>query len=292
MAGIKQGLPLSPWLFLFYINDVFEFFKRLYGQNGILETIHLLIHANDTTLLASNRESAERKFKTMLEYCKANHISLQISKCEFIVINGDDTDRQPFVFGNESIKNVPYITLLGSHLSQSGKLEDDLKQHMAKRYLAVHKFYNFIRANKLAPIVVKLKVPQACVTSSLLYNCETFGSKIPKSLESVYYSLIKCCLGVRPNTPNKLVLLESGLPTLESQIKCRQFSFYQRFMSNLENQSARKLVMDELSESRCDYLDHYIGLSSLYSSKQAIHDYNDTKLKKEVDDSSFEQVQI
>ena len=55
-------------------------------------------------------------------------------------------------------------------------------------------------------------------------------------------------------------------------------------MSNLKDQSARKLVMDELKESRCDYFDHYIGLSSLYSSKQAIRDYYDTKLKQEVDD--------
>ena len=52
-------------------------------------------------------------------------------------------------------RNVPFITLLESHISQSGKIEDDLKQHMIKRYLAVHKFYNFIRANKLAPNAVK-----------------------------------------------------------------------------------------------------------------------------------------
>ena len=79
MAGIKQDLPFSPWLFLFYINDFFDYFKRIYRYNGILETIHLLIHADDTTL-ASSEESAEQKFKTMLEYCKENHISLQISK--------------------------------------------------------------------------------------------------------------------------------------------------------------------------------------------------------------------
>ena len=283
MAGIKQGLPLSPWLFLFYINDIFDYFKQIYGQNGILETIHLLIHADDTTLLASSRESAEQKFKTMLKYCKENHISLQISKCEFIVINGDDKDREPFVFDNQSIENVPFITLLGSHLSQSGKIEDDLKQHMTKRYLAVHKFYNFIRANKLAPNAVKLKVLQACVTSSLLYNCETFGSRMPKKLESVYFSLIKCCLGVRPNTPNKLVLIESGLPTLESQIRCRQWTFYKRFLDNLVNNSDRKLVLDELRESQCDYLKHYMSLTSMYISKKSIKQHYSNSLTQEIE---------
>ena len=66
LAGIKQGLPLSPWLFLFYINDIFDFFQAIFGCEGVLETIHLLIHADDTTLLASSREAAERKFKAML----------------------------------------------------------------------------------------------------------------------------------------------------------------------------------------------------------------------------------
>ena len=30
-SGIKQGLPLSPYLFIFYINDVFAFFYALYS---------------------------------------------------------------------------------------------------------------------------------------------------------------------------------------------------------------------------------------------------------------------
>ena len=107
---------------------------------------------------------------------------------------------------------------------------------------------------------MKLIVLQACVTSTLLYTFQIFVSKIPKRFESMCYSFIKCCLALRSNTPNKFVLIESGLPKLESQIRCRQFSFYQRFMCNLEDQSARKQVIDELKESRCDYLDHYMAL--------------------------------
>ena len=95
MAGIKQRLPLSTWLFLFYMNDIFDYFKQIYGHNDILETIHHLIHPDDITLLVSSRESAGQKFETMLEYCKENQI--QIQKCEVIVINGDDEDREPTI---------------------------------------------------------------------------------------------------------------------------------------------------------------------------------------------------
>ena len=286
MAGIKQGLPLSPWLFLFYINDVFDYFDGIFGRNGLLETVHLLIHADDTTLLASSRESAEQKFRSLLAYCRMNHISLQVSKCEFIVINGDASDREPFIFENERIGNVPFLSLLGSHLSQTGKLEEDLELHMSKRYLAVHKFYNFIRANKLAPIPVKLKILEACCTTALLYNCETFGPKVPKQLESTYYSLIKCCLGVRSSAPNKLVLIESGMPSLESMIRSRQFAFFTRFIGNLKENSGRKIVFDAIQDSGCDYLDHYVNLLTTYHTKDDIKQHYRDKLVSEVNDSA------
>ena len=139
--------------------------------------MHLLIHADDTTILAGSRKSAERKIRSLMQYCAIDHISLQITKCEFIVINGDEHDKQPLCFGSEKLANVPYLTLLGSHLCESGSLNDDLELHMTKRYVAVHKFYNFIRANKLAPISAKLNVLCACVTSSLLHNRKHSGQK-------------------------------------------------------------------------------------------------------------------
>ena len=282
MAGIKQGLPLSPWLFLFYINDIFDYFDGIFGRDGLLETLHLLIHADDTTILASSREKAEQKFRSMLAYCRLNHISLQVSKCKFIVINGDESDFEPLVFEGERIENVPFLPLLGSHLSQTGKLEDDLDLHVSKRYIAVHKFFNFIRANKLAPIPVKLKVLEACVASSLLHNCEAFGSKVPKQLETIYFSLIKCCLGVRSNTPNKLVLIESGMPTLETLIYSRQHSFFTKFIGNLKENSARKLVFDGIQDSGCDFLDHYVNLLTAHHSKDDIKSHFSNKLRTEV----------
>ena len=46
-AGIKEVLPLSLLLFLFYIDDIFMFFEGVYGF-----CVSILIHAGDDTLIA------------------------------------------------------------------------------------------------------------------------------------------------------------------------------------------------------------------------------------------------
>ena len=270
-AGIKQGLPLSPWLFLFYINDIFDMFDAIYKKPNFLETIHLLIHADDTTILASSRLLAENKIRTLVSYCKTNYISLQLSKCKFICINGDKDDKLDINLQKGIITNEDYVTLLGSQISQSAKITKDLELHMQSRFIAVSKFYNFIRSNKLAPINVKLKVLQACVKSCLLHNYESFGPYIPQKLEKVYYTMLKSCLNVRNSTPNKLVLLESGMPSIQSMILARQLNFFRTFTSNLVDNISRKIVYDELINENSPFIRHYINLHNTYISKKHLY---------------------
>ena len=134
-AGIKQGLPLSPLLFLFYVNDIFPYFQNLYHNttNNIYEIIHVLMHADDFTLTASTRSLATKKLQSLLEFCNVNAIIPQYTKCEFTVINGDENDAEPLTFGDRLLKYVGHITLLGSHLTGKGTLFEDLKLHIKVR---------------------------------------------------------------------------------------------------------------------------------------------------------------
>ena len=83
-AGIKQGLPLSPVLFLFYVDDIFDFFQDIYTNtsNCIYEIIHLLVHADDATLIASSRALAVATLILKIKVIKACVVNSLLTNCE------------------------------------------------------------------------------------------------------------------------------------------------------------------------------------------------------------------
>ena len=193
--------------------------------------------------------------------------------------------------GSVFLEHSQHLALLGSHITSSALVEEELQLHMQKRYVSVIKFYNFIRSNRSAPLKVKLKVLESCVMHSILHNCETFGDYLPKDLESTYMKLLKSCLNVRTSTPNLLVLIESGFLPIKAVIYCRQLKFYKRFSDSIQPDSRRNHVFRFLLQHQTRFLKHYETLSSKYSStEEIISEYrNEVKAKvyKFADDSKY-----
>ena len=131
-SGIKQGSPLSPFLFLFYINDIHDYFQTFFMNTfTYLEKLHMLVHADDLTIIATSREKMVKKIQNLLAYCKLNDIVIQISKCKFLVVNGTEMDKEPIPFQNENkLQASDNLDILGAFISED--IRDDHDRHMKK----------------------------------------------------------------------------------------------------------------------------------------------------------------
>jgi hypothetical protein len=284
-TGIKQGLPLSPYLFLFYIDDIFGYFDDTFANTCIHvhDRLHILIHADDANLLATTRDMMIQKLKALLVYCKMNSIILQATKCWFTVINGSEEDKHPLqISESESVKYAEYLEILGSHISD--KLKNDLQLHFQKRFKNVIKYFNYIRMNKLAPFSVKLKVLKSCVVHTLLYNCEAFGPSTPDGLEEVYFRMLRAALGVRSNCPNLVLLIESGFLPLQCMILARQLNSYRRFQLSIKPDSTHaEMFKHLLHDDNCtSYLKHYVELDQKYPDVKDLFKEQTEKVKSTI----------
>ena len=135
-CGIKQGTLMSPMIFLFYVDDVFDYFMSTFASLCIYETIHVLMHADDLIVTAPSRSLAISKMKHLISYCSRNSIKLEPSKSNFIVINGTQEDQIGLKVNDVLIGHSSYLSLLGSHLSESGRLKEDIDHHLKKRFQA------------------------------------------------------------------------------------------------------------------------------------------------------------
>ena len=123
-----------------------------------------------------------------------------------------------------------------------------------------------MKMNKIAPKSVKLKVLKACVVTTLLYNCEAFGPKVPDGLEDVYHKMMRAALGVRTNCPILLLQIESGCLPVRCLVLCRQLNFFRRFRSSLQPNGTRDQIFRHLLTTPSNYLKHYIELDQKYPS--------------------------
>ncbi|CAG2221325.1 unnamed protein product [Mytilus edulis] len=86
--GVKQGEPLSPLLFLFFINDIIQDISTdvnedVISLNGIL--IYLILFADDTVLFGKTPTVLQHLFDKLLLYCNKWNIEVNADKTKVVV---------------------------------------------------------------------------------------------------------------------------------------------------------------------------------------------------------------
>ena len=201
---------------------------RKYGEDDYLGNHHTLLLMDDTVIFATTRAAMKQKLSLLVEAINVLQMEVHPSKSKYMTVNATDTI--PFIRDNFKITHTNEYTYLGATIS-ANSVTKHIALHVTDKMPHVWKFFSFLRKNQDSPFWVKKQVWESCVTSALLYSCESWMTSNLNSITGVYMSTIKELLGVRIQTPNDLSLVEAGIPPLETKIKSRQRNFLKKLQS-------------------------------------------------------------
>ena len=266
-TGIRQGAASSTLLFIAFIDDLIDYLEERCPHEPFLEILHCLLHADDTAIISTNRKDFVNKCNHMLQFFDENDLKLNFSKCEYLIINGKSNDfKNALHLSNGLLKYKSVVKYLGVKISDTGNLTGDIERNIdAKRSSVTIKFGNFCRKNFLAPLYVKLKVLNTCVSASLTYGCEVWGgSKIPK-LEALYRQGLKTALSVRNNVNNEIVYFESGAWPLQIRIAKQQLKFWTTIEDLLQTKPDHYISKLVTAATDCSYIKYYKQLHQTFT---------------------------
>ena len=71
-----------------FIDDLIDYIRYSCTREPLIESMHVLLHADDTLILSTDRSLFIMKCNMMLEYFQENKLKLNLGKSGYLIING------------------------------------------------------------------------------------------------------------------------------------------------------------------------------------------------------------
>jgi hypothetical protein len=188
LEGLRQGCPLSPGFFNFFVQDLSSVLDEVGGVSvpGLQEGISHLLFADDLTTLSGTVDGLVRTTGAAVAWAAQNQMAFNPGKMLVLVVAPTEDQRQEIkdeiAARNVCVQGVriPVVTeatCLGLLLHESWDLTHMVNARVKHGLALVESMRSFLQCT-LVPIALRSLVISSCVIPTMLYGAEVWATKV------------------------------------------------------------------------------------------------------------------
>ena len=250
--GLKQGEPLSPLLFILFINDI----SNSLNLNDLSESdlshlcIYLLMFADDLILFSTSPDSLQLMLDNVFEYSSKWGLKIDVNKTKVCIFEKrKQVHNEEWNINGDKIETVDNFCYLGAKFLYNGNMKLVAKSLSEQALRAMNNLMSLFTRIDL-DVKTKLSLFDKMVVPIILYSSEVWGVYEYKEIDKIHIKFCKYILGVKNQTPNVAVLGELGRFPLSVLCKERAMKFWLKIKQNPGS------LIHKIYQEQCDIVEN------------------------------------
>uniref|UniRef100_A0A8C6KHS8 Reverse transcriptase domain-containing protein n=1 Tax=Nothobranchius furzeri TaxID=105023 RepID=A0A8C6KHS8_NOTFU len=170
-VGLRQGCPLSPILFVTFVDIISRHSQGVEGIRFGGLRIRSLLFADDVVLLASSERDLQLSLEWFGAECEAAGMRISSSKSETMVLIQKRVECLLWV-RDEVLPQVEEFKYLGVLFTSEGKLEREIDRRIGAASVVMRALYQSVVVKRELSQKAKLSIYRSIYVPTLTYGCE------------------------------------------------------------------------------------------------------------------------